>query len=76
MSKIYKVKAKVSTYYSAFVEVPDDWSPEDTIEWYAHNGTSGEFTEEEERAEWEFLEPVESDYDGEPDMIVNASGAL
>ena len=69
MPKVYKVRAKVSTYYSAYVQVPDDWLPEDITDWYEYNGTSGEFTEEHEHAEWDLLQPVESDYDGEPDMI-------
>ena len=74
MPKVYKVRAKVSTYYSAYVQVPDDWLPEDITDWYEYNGTSGEFTEKYEAADWDwrYIEPelvTPSDYDGEPDMI-------
>jgi len=71
MPKVYKVRAKVSTYYNAYVQVPDDWTKEDITEWYEYNGTGGEFTEKYEAADWDFryIEPELTDYDGEPDMI-------
>jgi hypothetical protein len=69
MPKVYKVRAKVSTYYSAYVQVPDSWTEEDITDWYEYNGAGGEFTEEHEHAEWDLLWPVECNYDAEPDMI-------
>ena len=71
MPKVYKVRAKVSTFYHAYVQVPDDWTGDDITEWYEYNGSGGEFTEAHESGDWDwrYIEPELSDYDGEPDMI-------
>lgn len=69
MSKVYKVRAKVTTYYSAYVQVPDSWTGEDITDWYEYNGSSGEFTEDHESGWWDWLEPELSDYDGHPDRV-------
>ena len=71
MPKIYKVRAKVSTYYHAYVQVPDSWTGDDITEWYEYNGSGGEFTEVHESGDWDwrYIEPELSDYDGDPDMI-------
>ena len=69
MPKVYKVHAKVSTAYSAYVQVPDDWTEQDILEWYEYNGAGDEFTEDEEKGMWEFLQPKPTDYDGHPDMV-------
>lgn len=71
MTKVYKIRAKVTTVYSAYVQVPDNWTGDDILDWYEYNGSGGEFTEEDERADWDFgyFDPELTDYDGEPDMV-------
>lgn len=69
MTKVYRVKAKVTTIYSAYVQVPDSWTKRDVVEWYQYNGSSGEFTEEVENGDWEWISVTTSYYDGTPDMV-------
>ena len=52
MPKKYLVAARMTSYQSACVEVPDDWTVDDIREWYDYNGASGEFTEA--YTEWHF----------------------
>ena len=52
MAKKYFVAAQQTTYLSAVVEVPDDWTVDDIREWYEYNGSGGEFTEN--YTEWHF----------------------
>lgn len=53
MPKKYFVRAMQISYFTAVVEVPDDWTVEDLEDWYEYNGSSGEF--EEHHAEWDFV---------------------
>ena len=71
MTKVYKVTAKVSTLYVAYVQVSDDMTADDLTEWYKYNGSGGEFSEVYESGDWDwqYIKPELTDYDGYPDMV-------
>ena len=69
MPRLYKARAKVTAYYHAYVQVPDDWTAEDVAEWYEYNGASGEFVSDDATETWDWLWPIECKDARKPDMI-------
>lgn len=69
MPRLYKARAKVTAYYHAYVQVPDDWTAEDVAEWYEYNGASGEFVTDDATETWDWLWPIECKDARKPDMI-------
>jgi hypothetical protein len=72
MTKKYYVAAQQTTYLSAVVEVPDDWTVDDIREWYEYNGADGEFNEDytEWRFDWEWFEEADPNTPADTSFVV------
>ncbi len=62
------VSAIMRTQYNAVVEVPEHVTDDEVLEYYRNNGASGEFVEDENSKDWEWLDATGAQAEEDVDM--------
>jgi hypothetical protein len=67
------VSAIMKTQYNAVVEVPENVTDDEVLEYYRNNGASGEFVPDMNTQDWEWLGATSANNEEDVDMDLSSS---